>query len=184
MATISVYVYDLSAMNSSFRTFGIGVYHSSLVVNDNTEYSYALSPNQSTGIQSNPVSRGRIPNLYQKVKIGTISSSYREFTNVVNHFMTLPRWYGLSYSSLHHNCNSFTLELCQAVCDEKQMLNYPHWIHRGQNLISFVIRISLSSILVLSKTYNDQFRPSLDDNDAYPNDESQEVLLGRHPRHI
>ena len=83
------------------------------------------------------------------------------------------RWKNGSYSTLLNNCNSFTFEFCKKVLSSEQFSEYPTWIFRGEKIVNFVIKISLSPILILFGKQSPIFRPPLDDPDAnYCNDEN------------
>jgi hypothetical protein len=175
MAKICLKVYDLSPVNEKFRALGIGAFHTSITINGCVEYCYGTGEDfNSTGIDSFPIRSndeniaafGDQVSLYKVYEFGQVRFSTRDCENIISDMSIKDRWKNGSYSTLMNNCNSFTYEFCKKVLDQEQFATYPIWIFRGQNIVKFVIKISMSPILVLFGKQYPLFRPPLDDPDA------------------
>ena len=192
MAKIYVKIYDLLPLNEKLRPLGLGAFHTSITLNGSVEYCYGTGGTfDSSGIdhfsiRSNEDSGGGFEEgikLYQVVDMGKAKFSTRECENLISEMSVKDRWKNGSYSTLMHNCNTFTYEFCKLVLPPEQFANYPTWIFRGQNLAKIIIKISIAPILVLFGKQTPVFRPPLDDPDANytdeePNDLEQQLLRG------
>ena len=192
MAKIYVKIYDLFPMNEKLRPLGLGAFHTSITLNGSVEYCFGTGGSfDSSGIESIPIRSNEengtgfdgLVKLYQVVDMGKAKYSTRECENLISEMSVKDRWKNGSYSTLMHNCNTFTYEFCKLVLPPEQFANYPNWIFRGQNLLKFILKISLSPIIVLFGKQIPFFRPPLDDPDANyadegPGDIDQQLLRG------
>ena len=156
MTRIRVNVFDLAPdLNKILRCAKIGVYHTSIVIDESSEYYYGYAMLGVTGIDS-PEVIDELPSImrgakYTTVDVGTSNLDPMECQKVVNDFKLSERYMSEQYNLLLHNCNTFTYEMCLALLGEKQTRKkYPHWVRRGQNIGRMVFAISLAPIIALS----------------------------------
>ncbi|EAX89368.1 hypothetical protein TVAG_439880 [Trichomonas vaginalis G3] len=189
MARIGVKIYDLMPLNEKLRYFNIGAFHTSIVLNGNTEICYGVGGAfNETGISSYHISSEdsntagfENVNYYKIIQFGKIKKTTQQVEDIIADMSVLPEWKNGSYSVLLHNCNSFTYELCRRILEPDQLKNYPMWIFRGENIVNFIIKISISPIYVLFGKQSPIFRPPLNDPDAHYSESTdfEEQLLHR-----
>ena len=158
MTSVRVNVFDLTGLNVVLRCARIGVYHSSIVINDSAEYYYGYAMPGCTGIDS-PEIIDELPSImngrrYATVDMGESNLDPLECQRIVNNFKLSERYMSEHYNLLFHNCNTFTYEMRLALLGKKQTnKKYPHWIRRGQGIAAFVFSISLAQFLALARNF-------------------------------
>jgi len=108
-AHVYVNIYDVAMiLNSTFRRFGIGVYHTSVQIY-NREYSYAGHRGATTGVRvTNPRDSSWIQDTlyFDTIYMGRSPLSPLEVSRVYRSLRNEYR--GHSYSPMLFNCNDFT----------------------------------------------------------------------------
>lgn len=150
MTKIRVNVFDLIPVNRLLRFAKLGIYHTSVVIGDRSEYYHGYKFAGQTGIDS-PEVVDKLPSsmsgdFYATYEIGESKYSYEECLQIVQEFKESDRYLSEYYNFLFHNCNQFTYELCQALVGEQSMKSYPMWVFRSEKLFRFAYRISVSAI--------------------------------------
>lgn len=151
MVKIKVNVYDLTASNRAFRWLKLGVYHSSVVLDDKEEYFYGYFGEKTTGVHLSEC-LNMIPDymegeFYTSYDICDISLSFDECKNIIQSFMNSTEWMSEYYNFMYHNCNDFSHTLCETLVGIENMKNYPYWVLRTQKIAHFVYSISFSPML-------------------------------------
>ncbi|TPP64170.1 PPPDE peptidase domain-containing protein 1 [Fasciola gigantica] len=124
---VSVNVYDMMWLNVYTNSFGIGVYHTGVVVYG-TEYCYGGHPFDYSGIfaMAPQDSETLGPNYSYKT---TINMGWTDFTesdiSLILEDMG-PQYRGDQYHLLHRNCNHFSDAFVQILCGT----SLPKWINR------------------------------------------------------
>lgn len=149
MTKIRVNVFDLLPMNRILRFMKLGIYHTSVVIGDQSEYYHGFALFGRTGIDS-PEVIDRLPsnmsgNLYATYEIGETKYSYSECQQIVDDFKKSDRYLSDHYNFLFHNCNIFTYELCQALMADDNVPTYPMWVMRSEKIFRFIYNISVSA---------------------------------------
>ncbi|EAX89427.1 hypothetical protein TVAG_211780 [Trichomonas vaginalis G3] len=155
MAKIKINVFNLTPLNKVFACCKIGVFHTSLVIDNKIEYYYGFSMYGCTGIDS-PEKVNHLPSVMNgsfnsSYEIGETSLTRMECREICRQLKQSPEWLSDFYNILYHNCNHFTLELCKLLVGENNMQNYPYWVVRGERIGRFLYSISLSHFLCYLK---------------------------------
>lgn len=126
-AMVTVNVYDMLWLNVYTNSFGLGVYHTGVVVYG-TEYCYGGHPLSYSGIFAMvPQDTETLgPNYSHRA---TIEMGYTDFTEADVALILEdmgPQYRGDQYHLLHRNCNHFSNEFVQVLCGA----SLPKWINR------------------------------------------------------
>lgn len=150
-AKIKLNIFDLVGINKLFRCCHLGIYHSSVVIDEKLEFYFGFAAYHYTGIDS-PERLNHLPSsmdgsYYMSIDMGTSPYSYHQCKNIVSNLKALDRWLSDSYNFLFHNCNTFTYELCDQLLNHQNMEKYPKWLFRGENFGKFIYITSVAYIL-------------------------------------
>lgn len=151
MTKIKINVFNLTPLNKVFACCKVGVYHTSIVINEELEYYYGFAMKGFTGIDS-PEKINELPSVMQgsynsSYLLGETSLSVKECKQMCEQLKTADEWLSDYYHVLFHNCNNFTLEFSKILLGENNVSNYPYWVCRGENIGRFVFKISTSHFL-------------------------------------
>lgn len=149
-AKIKLNIFDLVGINKIFRCCHLGIYHSSVVIDEKLEYYFGFAAYHYTGIDS-PEKIDHLPSsmdgeFYMSIDMGTSPYSYTQCKDIVSNLKGLDRWLSDSYNFLFHNCNTFTYELCDQLLNHQYMDKYPKWLFRGENVGKFIFITSVAYI--------------------------------------
>lgn len=152
---IKLNIFDLIKVNKAFRCCHLGIYHSSVVIDEKSEYYFGFAAYHFTGIDS-PERINHLPSVmdgefYMSVDMGISPYSYNQCQDIVKTFKGEDRWLSDSYNFLFHNCNTFTYELCDRLLNHQFMDRYPKWLTRGENIGKFIYITSVAYVLDLKK---------------------------------
>lgn len=167
MASVRINIFDLTSLNSIFRCCKVGVYHTSIVIDNRNEYYYGFAAAGYTGIDS-PDEIDRIPasmtgTLYKQVELGTSQLEYSECQTKIQQLIESPLWLSESYNMLYHNCNDFTLEVSQILFGEEHVQkHYPFWVQRGITIGKWIFSTSLSYVVHANNFQFDFFSSNFD----------------------
>ncbi|OHT04616.1 hypothetical protein TRFO_27821 [Tritrichomonas foetus] len=150
---IRLNIFDLTPLNQMLRFCHVGVYHSSIVIGDSSEYYFGFAAINYTGIDS-PERIDHLPSsmtgkYYTTVELGSSPYSLQECRMIVTRFRTSRRWLSDHYNFLFHNCNTFTYELASALLGNEIVPNYPKWLSRGEKIGQFLYQTSVIHIFEL-----------------------------------
>ena len=123
--SINVYNLDLKKMNNCFGMFGIGLYHTGVVI-DNTEYAFGMSEdeNEHDGIYS--IEPGTFNDNWKcNLPVRKIYLNNFEIDCILSKFRH--EYYANEYDLIYNNCNHFTKQFCKELCNYK----LPRWINRA-----------------------------------------------------
>lgn len=128
-------VYDMYWINQYTFPVGLGVFHSGVVVHGK-EYAYGGHPYSWSGIfDMSPKSVNTLGEEFkyrETLTIGTTSLTPDQVEDLVK---TMGLSYeGRSYHLIDKNCNHFTSEFCQALCNKA----IPGWINRLASVSSYL----------------------------------------------
>jgi hypothetical protein len=151
MVKIRVNAYDLTPLNRILRCIHFGIYHTSVVIDERSEYYYGFYQFGQTGIDAANVIN-ELPKVmngifYESFEMGDSHSSYEECDAIVQQFRNADRWLSERYNIIWHNCNNFTFELCEALLGAGNARNFPQWVHRFEYAAKYIVSISLSHII-------------------------------------
>ena len=154
-AKIKLNIFDLIGMNKLFRCCHIGIYHSSVVIDEKAEYYFGFAAYHYTGIDS-PERINNLPSsmdgkFYMSIDMGTSPYSFNQCKEIVANLKGIDRWLSDSYNFLFHNCNTFTYELCDQLLNHQNMDKYPKWLFRGERFGQFIYVTSVAYILDIRK---------------------------------
>ena len=154
MASIRINVFDLTELNSVFRCCKIGVYHTSIVIDNKDEYYFGFAQYGYTGIDS-PEKIDHIPSsmigtLYTQVELGKSLFNYQDCCNIIQQFFESEEWLSDAYNMLFHNCNDFTLAVSKALFEPDVIKKlYPFWVQRGISIGKWFFSTSIAYTLHL-----------------------------------
>ena len=132
MSRIKVNVFNLTPLNKVFACCKIGVYHTSVVINEEYEYYYGYALWGFPGVDS-PEEINHLPStmdgtFHYSYEIGTSSMSPEECKDIATQLKLSPEWISDRYHILNHNCSDFSRELCKFLANEEDLLTMmlPH----------------------------------------------------------
>mmetsp|Transcript_5792 Transcript_5792/g.10645 ORF Transcript_5792/g.10645 Transcript_5792/m.10645 type:complete len:294 (+) Transcript_5792:90-971(+) len=123
-------VYDIYMVNSTFRSFGFGVYHTGVQVYDH-EYSFAGHERPETGARSfKPRDSSWISDalFYETIFIGNTRKTKQEVSSQFNELEK--EFKGYLYSAMHNNCNDFSWEFLCMLDIIQDDWAFPRYISR------------------------------------------------------
>ncbi|XP_068683860.1 deubiquitinase DESI2-like [Montipora capricornis] len=127
-------VYDMYWINQYTFPVGLGVFHSGVVVHGK-EYAFGGHPYNWSGIfDMSPKSVDTLGDDFkfrETLAMGTTNLSPSEVEDLVKS-MGLD-YQGRSYHLIDKNCNHFTSEFCQALCNKP----IPGWVNRLASVSSY-----------------------------------------------
>lgn len=155
MTKIKINVFNLTPLNKLFSCCKVGVYHTSLVIDERFEYYYGFSDWGYTGIDT-PEKVNCLPSVmsgsfHSSYELGESSLSLHDCREIARSFKKSKLWLSDHYNFLYHNCNTFTLELAKILMGTDYVNNYPYWVTRGENIAKILYSISLSHFFVFLK---------------------------------
>ena len=121
-------VYHVTIFNYILQFFGLGIFHSTLEIND-IEYCFKLGFGDESGIFYNR-SKDGIDKKWLKEKIYLGNTPYD--SDSVNEIFKLyiPFWLGKTYNLFQKNCNDFTLFFASLLLRTDTVINYPEYVNR------------------------------------------------------
>ena len=152
---ISINVFDLTKLNNCLRYVGLGIYHTSVVINDSVEYYFGYSPALTRGI-SRTREIGVLPKVmngyfYKTIEMGKSKYDIEKVNSIVSSFEDSDCWCSNRYNFLFHNCNTFTFELCKELLDDDDMKNYPFFVKNAEYVGVFLYKTSFSYLAGMCK---------------------------------
>jgi hypothetical protein len=147
MTRIRVNVYDLTSLNRILRCIRVGVYHTSVVINEEHEFYYGFADFGRTGVDS-PERLNRLPavmngTFYTTVEMGSSSLPARECEQIARTMARSEPWLSDHYNVIYYNCNRFSLELCKALLGVNNVGSFPAWVTRFEYIAKYVFSMSL-----------------------------------------
>lgn len=148
---VKLNIFDLLPSNKVLRFCHTGIYHTSVNINEKSEYYFGFSQFGYTGIDS-PQKLNKLPSsmtgsFYSSVEMGYSPYTSEQCDIIIQSFKDDVRWLSDHYNFLFHNCNTFTFELCCELLGSKNMQNYPKWLPRGELVGRFLYRTSVAYVL-------------------------------------
>ncbi|RMX50143.1 hypothetical protein pdam_00002841 [Pocillopora damicornis] len=132
---VVINVYDMYWINQYTFPVGLGVFHSGVVVHGK-EYAFGGHPYNFSGIfEMNPNSPevlGEEFKFRETIKIGTTKLLPSEVEALLKRMGNT--YQGRSYHLIDKNCNHFTSEFCQALCNK----SIPGWVNRLASVGSYL----------------------------------------------
>ena len=121
-------IYHVTIFNYILQFFGIGIFHSTLEIND-IEYCFKLGFGDESGIFYNR-SKDGIDKKWLKEKIYLGNTPYD--SDSVNEIFKLyiPFWLGKTYNLFQKNCNDFTHFFASLLLRTDTVINYPEYVNR------------------------------------------------------
>ena len=124
---VSINVYNLRSRktNNCLGIFGIGLYHTGVVI-DNNEYAFGISENENEqdGIYS--IEPGTFNNDWKcNLLVCQIYLNNFEIDCILSKFRH--EYYANEYDLIYNNCNHFTKRICKELCN----YDLPRWINRA-----------------------------------------------------
>ena len=121
-------IYHVTIFNYILQFFGLGIFHSTLEIND-IEYCFKLGFGDESGIFYNR-SKDGIDKKWLKEKIYLGNTPYD--SDSVNEIFKLyiPFWLGKTYNLFQKNCNDFTLFFASLLLRTDTVINYPEYVNR------------------------------------------------------
>lgn len=136
--SIRVNVYDLSKINSLSRESLPGIYHTSVVINEEIEIYYGFLKYGSTGIDyartinSLPSSmKGR---FFKTFPMGTTKKSFKFCKQIIEKFKADPAWLSDRYNFIYNNCHRFSFTICEALLGKGNLFNFPMFVFDCEKL--------------------------------------------------
>mmetsp|Transcript_4838 Transcript_4838/g.11568 ORF Transcript_4838/g.11568 Transcript_4838/m.11568 type:complete len:226 (+) Transcript_4838:94-771(+) len=130
-STIVVNVYDLTPSNNYTFDFGVGAFHSGVVVSG-TEYTFGGHEGSSSGIFTHSPKQAPGAQFRVSIDMGETDMSHqdvqREISALGDHFR------GNAYHLILCNCNHFAAELCLRLTGKR----LPGWVNRLAYMGSWV----------------------------------------------
>ncbi|XP_020624931.1 desumoylating isopeptidase 2-like isoform X2 [Orbicella faveolata] len=128
-------VYDMYWINQYTFPVGLGVFHSGVVVHGK-EYAFGGHPNNWSGIfEMSPKSvevLGDDFKFRETLTIGTTKLLPSEVEDLLRRMGK--NYQGRFYHLIDKNCNHFTSEFCQALCNK----SIPAWVNRLASVGSYL----------------------------------------------
>ena len=120
-------VYHIAKIiNLILQIFGIGIYHTTLEIND-YEYSFGLTKKNVPGIfKNNSGELKKKLKLKEKIYLGNTLYDMQTINNIL--YLQSPYWMGRTYDPFVKNCNHFTKFLAKIILND--IVNYPLYINR------------------------------------------------------
>ena len=159
---------SLTSFNKNFRWLNIGAFHTSIVLNDSIEIFYGFTNDHLTGIITKNQNLIENDSLYKIYSFGKIEKNFNDCMKILKKFQNSQKWLGENYLTLFNNCNSFTYKFLKKICNKKEFENFPFWIFRGEKILKFIFKFSLSYILIPFTSKNYYYNPlndNLEEND-------------------
>ena len=153
---IRINVFDLTPLNKILRCAKIGVYHTSICINEEEEYYFGFKEVGFSGIDS-PQTINQLPSsmtgdFFCSIEMGNSYYSFSECQQIVRTFFDSPRWLSEHYNMLYHNCNTFTYELVSALMPQEKVNKfYPFWVRRFERIGKLFFSTSMIYIIGLKK---------------------------------
>jgi hypothetical protein len=121
-------IYHVTIFNYILQFFGLGIFHSTLEIND-IEYCFKLGIGDESGIFYN-CSKDGIDKKWLKEKIYLGNTPYD--SDSVNDIFKLyiPFWLGKTYNLFQKNCNDFTNFFASLLLRTDKVINYPEYVNR------------------------------------------------------
>ena len=121
-------IYHVTIFNYILQFFGLGIFHSTLEIND-IEYCFKLGIGDESGIFYNR-SKDGIDKKWLKEKIYLGNTPYD--SDSVNEIFKLyiPFWLGKTYNLFQKNCNDFTNFFASLLLRTDKVINYPEYVNR------------------------------------------------------
>lgn len=166
MARICVNVFNLTKLNSILSFAKIGVYHTSVLIDDMYEYYYGFADFGYTGIDS-PEVVNELPSVmrgtfHSRHEMGMSVFTRRECRYLIGILRKSKYWLSDNYNILFHNCNKFSLFVCKLLLGERNLLGYPYWVERGAAVARFMYKISASQYICFRKGLKGLAHPASD----------------------
>ena len=137
-AVIRVNVYDLTRANKLFRKSKVGIYHTSVVVNDEFEVYYGFYRHGCTGVdyattidELPPSMSGQ---LYSTYILGKSKYTVEQCQKLARKLSLREEWLSNRYNVLSHNCHAFALEYCKLIVDPHKLRNFPAFVFKGEDV--------------------------------------------------
>ena len=120
-------VYHIAKIINLFlQIFGIGIYHTTLEIND-YEYSFGLTNKDVPGIfKNNSGELKKKLKLKEKIYLGNTLYDIHTIYNIL--YLQSPYWMGRTYDPFVKNCNHFTKFFAKIILNDN--VNYPLYINR------------------------------------------------------
>ena len=120
-------VYHIAKIiNLILQIFGIGIYHTTLEIND-YEYSFGLTNKDVPGIfKNNSGELKKKLKLKEKIYLGNTLYDIHTIYNIL--YLQSPYWMGRTYDPFVKNCNHFTKFFAKIILNDN--VNYPLYINR------------------------------------------------------
>ena len=113
-------------INLILQIFGIGIYHTTLEIND-YEYSFGLTNKDVAGIfKNNSGELKKKLKLKEKIYLGNTLYDMQTINNIL--YLQSPYWMGRTYDPFVKNCNHFTKFFAKIILNN--IVNYPLYINR------------------------------------------------------
>lgn len=119
-------IYHLTPINYFLQFLGMGVYHSSIEVN-NKEYSFFGTSDNDSGLFINTFNDTK-KLLKEKIYLGNTLYDEETIRRLV--VLHVPFWSGESYHIFTKNCNHFTKFFATLLLRTDEVYNYPEYVNR------------------------------------------------------
>ena len=120
-------VYDVSTVNKYYNLFGLGIYHSSILIYG-IEYSYGSTPDGTSGIIE-MMDESLNLKVKEKIYMGNTAYKFRDINELVRRLSKY--WQGSHYDPFSKNCNHFTNYFAKKVLDKCS--NFPSFVNKFIN---------------------------------------------------
>lgn len=150
---IRINVFDLHSVNECFRKFNLGLFHTQICFDDKEEYCFGVENAGKSGVQKTPgVNKPpkRIENVkfYMSVEMGRSSYDLQECLDILHkEFEQDDEWQATGYNMVYHNCNTFTMKMCERLLTREDFKNYPFWVSRVERFFRPFYSISLAYVM-------------------------------------
>lgn len=135
---IRVNVYDLTKLNSLFRSSMTGIYHTSVVVGNEFEIYYGFLRYGSTGVdyaeEINILPQGMSGTLYNSYVLGFSIYSVAKCQKKARQMSLREEWLSDRYNILEHNCHSFSFAFCSELLRPFQMSEFPMYVFQAEKI--------------------------------------------------
>lgn len=140
------------------RWSGVGIYHTSLVIDDRLESYYGFAQYGVTGIDT-PERIDHLPSsmgtskYYKTIELGESPRDYESCHEIYMQFRQNEEWLSDHYNFVLHNCNDYTTTLAKALLCVDQIPQYPKWVRRIEKMARFIYGVSLDHLLGFMKKF-------------------------------
>ena len=135
---IYINIYDLSNINKIVRKTNLGIYHTSVVIDNEFEIYYGYYSHGCTGIdyaqEINKLPSSMEGIFFKKIYLGKSNLTIEEIKKKAKQFSYRANWLSNRYHVLCHNCHTFSYKFCQEILESKKLLNFPMFVFESQKI--------------------------------------------------